>query len=97
MKEETIALRVEPRLKREIELIAKVLHISPSEWLRTRMAYDVKEFTEELKSQIVLEYTKGNITKSELRELLGDLANDIDFIVKKTKNNLATAHELAKR
>ncbi len=97
MKEETIALRIEPKLKREIELTAKVLHVSPSEWLRTRMAYDVKEAAAELKSQIVLEYTKGNLTKGELKELFGDFADDIDFIVSKTKKDLAAAHELAKQ
>jgi hypothetical protein len=97
MKEETIALRIEPKLKRAIELTAKVLHISPSEWLRARMAYDVKETTSELKSQIVLEYMKGNLTKGELKELFGDFANEIDFIIDKTKKDLTTAHELAKR
>ena len=97
MKEETIALRIEPKLKLEAELIAKVLHVSPSEWLRTRIAYDVKEATAEFKSQIVLEYMKGNLTKAELKELFGDFANDIDFVVNKTKKDLETAHELAKR
>lgn len=89
-------MRIEPKLKREIELTAKVLHLSPSEWLRARMAYDVKEAAVELKSQMVLEYIKGNITKGELRELFGDLADDIDFIVSKTKRDLIKAHELAK-
>lgn len=28
----TIALRIEPKLKRKVELVAKVLHIYPSEW-----------------------------------------------------------------
>jgi hypothetical protein len=97
MKEETIALRIEPKLKREIELTAKVLHLSPSEWLRARMANDVKEAAMELKSQIVLEYMKGNITKGELGELFGDLAEDIDFIVNKTRKDLVAARKLAKR
>lgn len=83
MKEETIALRVEPKLKREVELVAKVLHVSPSEWLRTRLAYEVKHLVEDLKSQIVLEYMKGNLTKKELTELFGKTAEDIDFIIKK--------------
>lgn len=97
MREETIALRIEPKLKREIELTAKVLHVSPSEWLRTRMAYDVKEAASELKSQMVLEYMKGNITKGELAELFGDFADEIAFIVNKTRKDLATAQELAER
>jgi len=96
MKEETIALRVEPKLKREVELMAKVLHISPSEWLRTRIAYEVKHLVEDLKSQIVLEYTKGNLTKKELKELFGKTAEDIDFIIEKTRKDFLRAKKLAK-
>lgn len=95
MKEETIALRVEPKLKREVELVAKVLHVSPSEWLRTRLAYEVKYIVEDLKSQIILEYMKGNLTKKELTELFGKTAEDIDFIIKKTNKDFLKAKKLA--
>jgi len=96
MREETIALRVEPKLKREIELLAKVLHISPSEWLRTRIAYEVKHLVEDLKSQIVVEYMKGNLTKEELTELFGKTAEDIEFIIEKTRKDFLKAKKLAK-
>ncbi|MDW7727687.1 MAG: hypothetical protein SCH70_11370 [Candidatus Methanoperedens sp.] len=95
MKEETIALRVEPKLKREVELVAKVLHVSPSEWLRTRLSYEVKHLIEDLKSQIVLEYMKGNLTKVELTELFGKTAEDIDFIIEKTRKDFLKAKKLA--
>ncbi len=95
MKEETIALRVEPKLKREVELVAKVLHVSPSEWLRTRLAYEVKHLVEDLKSQIILEYMKGNLTKKELAELFGKTAEDIDFIIQKTSKDFRKAKKLA--
>lgn len=95
MKEETIALRVEPKLKREVELVAKVLHVSPSEWLRTRLSYEVKHLIEDLKSQIVLEYMKGNLTKEELTELFGKTAEDIDFIIEKTRKDFLKAKKLA--
>lgn len=96
MKQETIALRVEPKLKREVEIVAKVMHISTSEWLRTRIAYEVKHLVEDLKSQIVLEYMKGNLTKQELKELFGKTAEDIDFIIDKTGKDFARAKKLAK-
>ncbi|MBE0428241.1 MAG: hypothetical protein IBX72_16605 [Nitrospirae bacterium] len=95
MKEETIALRVEPKLKREVELVAKVLHVSPSEWLRTRLSYEVKHLIEDLKSQIVLEYMKGNLTKVELTELFGKTAEDIDFIIEQTRKDFLKAKKLA--
>lgn len=98
MKEEIIALRVEPKLKREAEIIAKVLHISTSELLRTRIAYEVKHLTEDLKSQIIMEYAKGNLTKEELEELFGkEMVADVDFVVQKTKRDLLKAKKLAKK
>ncbi len=96
MKQETLALRIEPKLKREVEIVAKVMHISPSEWLRTRIAYEVKHLVEDLKSQIVLEYMKGDLTKEELTELFGKTAEDIDFIIEKTKKDFIKAKKLAK-
>ncbi len=96
MKEEIIALRVEPKLKREVELVAKVLHVSPSEWLRTRVAYEVKHLVDDLKSQIVLEYMKGNLTKKELTELFGKTAEDIDFVIDKTRKDMLKAKKLAR-
>lgn len=96
MKQETFALRIEPKLKREVEIVAKVMHVSPSEWLRTRIAYEVKHLVEDLKSQIVLEYMKGNLTKEELTELFGKTAEDIDFIIEKTKKDFVKAKKLAK-
>lgn len=95
MKQETLALRIEPKLKREVEIVAKVMHVSPSEWLRTRIAYEVKHLVEDLKSQIVLEYMKGNLTKKELTELFGKAAEDIDFIIEKTRKDFAKAKKLA--
>lgn len=96
MKQETFALRIEPKLKKEVEIVAKVMHISPSEWLRTRIAYEVKHLVEDLKSQIVLEYMKGNLTKEELTELFGKTAEDIDFIIERTKKDFTKAKKLAK-
>lgn len=97
MKEGTFALRIEPKLKREIEIVSKVMHISPSEWLRTRIAYEIKHLVEDLKSQIVLEYMKGNLTKEELTELFGEAAHDIDFIIEKIRKDFKRAGNLAKQ
>jgi hypothetical protein len=97
MRQETIALRVEPKLKREVELMAKVLHISPSEWLRTRIAYEVKHLAEDLKSQIVLEYMKGNLSREEITDLLGKTVEDIDFIIEKTRKDFTRAKKLAQQ
>jgi arsenate reductase-like glutaredoxin family protein len=59
--------------------------------LRTRIAQEVKHLVEDLKSQIVFEYMKGNLTKKELKELFGKSAEDIDFIIEKTRKDLLKA------
>ncbi len=51
---------------------------------------------EEVKYQIVLSYARGIISKDELKELLGGILEDIDFIIDKTKRDLLKAEELAK-
>jgi len=95
MREETLAVRIEPSLKKEVELIAKVLHISPSEWIRTRIAYEVRESVEDLKNQIVLEYLKGNLTRKELEQIFGGkLTEDIDFVIDKTRRDILKAKKL---
>jgi hypothetical protein len=97
MKEEMMCVRVEPELKRDIELVSKVLHVSSSEWIRNRIAYAVKELILDMKNQIVLEYLRGNLTKKELKQLFGKkLADNIDFVIEKVKKDLLKAKEVAK-
>lgn len=97
-REEILAIRVEPRLKREVELLSKVSHISPSEWIRTRLAQDVKELSNSMKSQIVLEYMKGHLTKGELIEIFGNkLTKDINFIINEVKREFKLSKQLVKQ
>ena len=97
-REGVLSIRIEPRLKREVELLSKVLHISPSEWIRTQLAKEVKEFSDKMKSQIVIEYMKGNITKKELSEVFGNkLTTDIDFIIDEVKREFKLSKQLAKQ
>jgi len=97
MREEIMAVRMEPKLKRDIELISKVLHISPAEWIRTRVAYEVKRSVEDLRYQIVLEYYRGNLTKEELKELFGEkIAENIDFIDAEMRREAKKAEEMVK-
>ena len=95
MREEIMAVRMEPKLKRDVELISKVLHVSPSEWIRTRVAYEVKRSVEDLRYQIVLEYYRGNLTKEELKELFGEeIAENIDFIDAEMRREIKKAEEM---
>lgn len=92
-----MAVRMEPKLKRDVELISKVLHVSPSEWIRTRVAYEVKRSVEDLRYQIVLEYYRGNLTKEELKELFGEkIAENIDFIDAEMRREIKKAEEMVK-
>ena len=82
-----MALRVEPALKKELELIAKILHISSTELIRTKLAFEVKELIEKHKFEIAKAFMNKKISKKEAELLLGkEGMDDIDFIKRKTKD-----------
>ncbi|MEA3458333.1 MAG: hypothetical protein U9R21_06600 [Candidatus Thermoplasmatota archaeon] len=69
----------------------KVLHVSRSERLRNKIAYAVKEETLHLNEAITLEYAKGNLSKKELHQLLGNQTKEVTEIVhhlEKGKNTI---------
>jgi len=87
-----------PELYREIELISRILHIPKVDWARNVLAHEVKKELEGHKSFISLEYMKGNISKSELVKFVGKRnAEDVSYIIKKTKKDFKAAKELAKK
>ncbi len=81
-----VNVRLDENLLGEIDAISKVLHISRTEWLRSKIARGVKEDTLNLMEAIALEYAKGRLTDDELRELLGSDADDVRFVVKKMRD-----------
>lgn len=96
MSKELYAIRLDPKMKKEIVLISKVLHISESEWIRNKIAYDIKEALDTLRTQIALEYAKGNITKMELQEIFGyEAARLITFALRKVKSDYEKAQKIA--
>jgi len=98
MKKELYCLRMEPQMKKEVGIISRVLHVSESEWLRNKIAYDIKETLDTLRTQIALEYARGKIKEKELREIFGDEASEvIKFTLKQVKEDLAEAKGIAKK
>ena len=87
-----------PELAQEIELVSRILHIPKVDWARNVLAHEVKKELEEHRSFIAIEYMKGNISKAELVKALGEEnADDIDYIMKETKEDLKAAKELAEK
>ena len=78
-----VNIKLNDNLLREIDAIAKVLHLSRSEWLRNKIAHAVKEEALFLKEAIALEYARGHITEEELEELLGMDAEDVRYVVQR--------------
>lgn len=98
MVKELYAVRLEPEMKKEIVIISKVLHVSESEWIRNKLAYDIRETMDTLRTQIALEYVRGNIKESELKEIFGDeTVKIIKFASQKVKREIADAKKLAKK
>jgi len=95
MKDAILALRVEPELKKELELLAKVLHISSTELVRTKLAFEVKELIEKHKFEIAKAFMDKKISRKEAELLLGkESMADIDFI---HKTNLEMMKDIEKR
>ncbi len=80
-----VNIRLDDNLIDEIDSIARVLHVSRTEYLRMKIALIVKNDTINLSEAIALEYAKGHITEEELRHMLGTDADDVIYIVKNMK------------
>lgn len=96
-KDEILGIRMDPKMKKEIEVISKALHISPSEWVRNKIAHDIQEATENMKYQIVMAYLKGTIDRQELEEVFGEMSNDVDFVIEKVRKDFVKSEELSKK
>ena len=92
-----VNVRLDEHLLTEIDIITKVLHISRTEWLRSKIARAAKEDTLNLMEAIVLEYSRGHITDDELNEILGSDADEIRFIVSHVKKGKKKVDELVKK
>ena len=91
-------MKLMPELDKEIELVSKILHIPKVDWARDVLAHQVKKELEEHKSFVALEYMKGKVSRSELLKFLGRKdAEDIDYIMKKSKDDFKAAKALAKK
>lgn len=81
-----INLKLQSELAKEIELLARVLHIQKNEWIRNVIARQVKKELEKYKEYIALEFARGNITYDELVKYLGKKeADDIKMIYELTQ------------
>ena len=92
-----VNIRLDESLLSEIDMIAKVLHISRTEWLRTKIARAAKEDTLNLMEAIVLEYARGNISDKELKDMLGSDADDVKFVVDHVKKGKKDVERLVKQ
>ena len=97
MQSEQLNVKLMPELAKELELVAKILHIPKTDWARNVLAHEVKKELEEHKAFVAVEYMKGNISKKELTDALGRKdVDDVEFIAKTTKKGFEDAKKLAK-
>lgn len=97
MQTEQLNIKLMPELAKELDLIAKILHIPKTDWARNVLAHEVKKELEEHKAFVAVEYMKGRISKKELINTLGKKdADDVEFITKTTKKGFGDAKKIAK-
>lgn len=98
MNKELYTLRMEPKMKKEISLISKVLHTSESEWVRNTLAYDIKGTLDKLRTQIALEYAKGIVDRKDLEEVFGKKTGKlIEFTLSRVKKDVEEAKRAVKK
>src|SRR3989338_5748912 len=97
MQTEQLNIKLMPELSKELDLVAKILHIPKTDWVRNVLAHEVKKELEEHKAFAAVEYIKGRISKKELIGSLGiNDAEDVEFIAQTTKKGIEDAKRLAK-
>lgn len=97
MQTEQLNIKLMPELAKELDLVANILHIPKTDWVRNVLAHEVKKELVEHKAFVAVEYMKGRISKKELIETLGKKdASDVEFIATTTKKGFEDAHKLAK-
>ena len=92
-----VNVRLDKHLLGEIDVISKVLHISRTEWMRSKIARAAKDDTLALMESIVLEYARGHITDEELTRILGSDAEDIRFVVGHVRKGRKSVEGLVKK
>ena len=91
---EILGVRLDTRTKRGLEIITKVMKMTPSKWIAGLIAENLPKAIEEVKSEIIFSYVRGEISGDELREVFGDDAEDIVFVVEKTKEDFKKAERI---
>jgi len=70
------------------------MKMTPSKWIAGLIAENLPKAIEEVKSEIIFSYVRGEISGDELREVFGDDAEDIVFVVEKTKEDFKKAERI---
>lgn len=98
MQKRQLNIKLMPELDEKIELVSRILNLPKVEWVRNVLSHEAIKELETHKSFIAIEYMKGRISKAELVKLLGEEdAEEVDFIMKKTREDLKLAKELARK
>ncbi len=92
-----VNIRLDEDLLKEVDALAKVLHVTRTEWLRMRISRDIKEEALDLREVIAVEYSKGRINDEELKDLLGVDADDVKFIIGNIRRGKEMIDEMIKK
>ncbi len=78
---EQINLRLPTELLSDLQIVSRLLKISKSEWIKTKLAEDVHEEKNRLLLELSSLYASGAITKKEVAELVGaEIADNMESI-----------------
>ena len=77
-------IRLPVELIRDMDLVASLLKVNKSEWMKTNLAKEVFEEKNRLLLELSTLYAKGMLTKKQIQKLVGkEIADQMEFIRKK--------------
>jgi metal-responsive CopG/Arc/MetJ family transcriptional regulator len=98
MENEQLNIRISQELLRDLEIIAKLLKVNRSEWIKTRLAEKVSEEKNRLLIELSTLYSKGMVSKNDVESLVGrNIADEMEFIKKKAVESIRKGREYGRR
>jgi hypothetical protein len=98
MHTEQMNMRLTPDLKKDLDIVACLLKVNRSEWVKTKLAEEIHKEKNRLLMELSTLYAKGMVTKKNIEKLVGkDIADEMEFVKKKSIASIHSGRELGRK
>lgn len=98
METEQFNIRMSRELIKDLEVISRLLKVSKSEWIKTKLAEEVNEEKNKLLMELSRLYANGLISKKDVEERVGkEIAEEMDYLKKKAQLSVKRGAEYGRK